>query len=175
MKFLKTITIATVLMFSFGKANAQKIAHIDYDSLTSMMPQTDSVKKVMTDFVDQLKKTLDKMQNDLKSLYDDYQLNKDKWTPLILGVKEKELQDSQQRIQDFQTSAQQAIQKRNEELVKPINKAAKDAIKAVAIAKGYKLVIDSGLENVLYSEASDDIMPLVKAQLKIKTPGPAPK
>ena len=168
MKTIKIITLVAFMLFSIGKANAQKIAHINYDSLTSMMPQTDSVKKVMTDFVDQLKKTMDKMQNDLKSLYDDYQLNVEKWTPLIKGVKEKELQDSQQRIQDFQTSAQQAIQKQNEILVKPINEKAKKAIKAVAMEKGYKLVLDSGLENVLYAEPTDDIMPLVKLKLGIK-------
>lgn len=168
MKFFKTITIAAIMMFSFGKANAQKIAHIHYDSLTSMMPQTDSVKKVMTDFVDQLKKTLDKMNSDAQALYADYEAKKDTWAPLILGVKQKELQDAQQRIQDFQTSAQQAIQKKNEELVKPINDKAKKAIKAVAMEKGYKMVIDSGLENVLYSEASDDIMALVKLKLGIK-------
>ena len=168
MKLLKTITIAAILMFSFGKANAQKIGHLNYDSLTSMMPQTDSVKKVMADFVDQLKKILDGYQNDLKTKYDDYQANVDKWTPLIKGVKEKELQDAQQRIQEFQTNAQTEIQKKNEQLVKPINEKAKKAIKAVALEKGYKMILDSGLENVLYAEPSDDIMPLVKLKLGIK-------
>src|SRR5438552_10370188 len=118
MKFLKTITIAAMLMFSFGKMNAQKIAHIDYDSLTRMMPQTDSVKKVMQDFVDQLKKTLDGMQSELKTKYDDYTVNADKMAGFLKAQKEKEMQDLQARIQDFQTQAQQEIQKKNETLVK---------------------------------------------------------
>jgi outer membrane protein len=169
-KFLKSIAIVSVMFFSFGSLNAQKIAHLNYDSLLNMMPQMDSVKKVSADFIKQLEAQLTAMQNDLQTKYADYQKHTaaGDWTDLIKQVKEKELQDLQQRIQDFQQSAQQEIQKKNEELSKPINEKAHKAIKEVAMEKGYKMVLDSGLDNVLYSEPSDDIMPLVKAKLKIK-------
>jgi outer membrane protein len=167
-KFLKPVVLATVALFTFNASHAQKIGHINYDTLLAHMPQMDSVRKVAADFVKQLESQLTAMQNELQTKYNDYQANKDKWTDLIKSVKEKELQDLQQRIQDFQQTAQQEIQKKNEELTKPINEKAKKAIKEVAMEKGYKMILDTGLENVLYYEPSDDILPLVKAKLHIK-------
>ena len=167
-KFLKSIMIAALMLFSFSVLNAQKIAHINYDTLLAQMPQMDSVRKVAQDFIKQLETQLGAMQNELQTKYQDYQAHTNDYTPLIKQVKEKELQDLQQRIQDFQTSAQQEIQQKNEALTKPINDKAKKAIKEVALEKGYKMVLDSGLDNVLYSEPSDDILLLVKAKMKIK-------
>jgi outer membrane protein len=168
MKFLKVTMLATVMLFSFSSVNAQKIAHINYDSLLAHMPEMDSIRKVAGDFVKQLESQLTAMQNELQTKYADYQAHEKDYTDLIKNVKQKELQDLQQRIQDFQQSAQQEIQKKNETLTKPVNEKARKAIKEVAMKLGYKMVLDTGLENVLYCEPSDDILPQVKAYLKIK-------
>lgn len=169
-KFLKTITVAAMMALSFTAVQAQKIAHIDYDSLLSLMPQMDSVKKVSQDYVKTLETQLGAMQNDLTTKYNKYLADKDagKLTPLIQKTIEDDLQRLQQNIQEFQQSAQGDIQKKNEELSKPINAKAKKAISDVAKEKGYKMVIDSSLDTVLYSEASDDILPFVKTKLGIK-------
>lgn len=86
----------------------------------------------------------------------------------IRKAKEKEIQDLGGRIQDFQESAQTSVQKKKEEVYSPIIKKAEDAIKAVAKDKGYTYVFDSGVGVLLYSNDSDDIMPLVKEKLKLK-------
>ncbi|HVA98516.1 MAG TPA: OmpH family outer membrane protein, partial [Bacteroidia bacterium] len=75
--------------------------------------------------------------------------------------------DLNQRIQDFQTQAQQDIQKKNDELTKPVYDKAKKAIDEVAKEKGYKYVLDTSTGVVLYSEPSDDILDLVKKKLGI--------
>ena len=98
----------------------------------------------------------------------DYQSKEKQYTDLIKQTKQKELQDMNQHIQDFQVAAQSDFQKKNDELTKPINQKAKKAIEKVAKEKGYKLVIDSGLGGVLYSEPADDIFLLVKKELGIK-------
>ncbi len=164
----KVMLIVCVLSLTAFSGNAQKIAHINFDSLISLMPQMDSVRKVSQEFVKTLSAQLEKMQLEFQTKYQDYMANKDKYTDLIKQIKEKELQDLQANIQDFQQSAQQEIQKKNEELGAPINKKARDAIKKVAMAKGYKYVLDTSTDNVLYFEPSDDILPLVKIELKIK-------
>ena len=167
-KFSKVILFSTVLMLAASAAIGQKmmIAHVNYDSVLASMPEMDTVRNKAQNFVKQLETQLTSMQNDLQTKYQDYQLHVKDYTELIKGVKEKEMQDLQQRIQDFQQTAQQEIQKENERLIKPVNDRAHKAIKEVANEKGYKLVLDSGLESVLYSEPSDDILPLVKVKLK---------
>jgi outer membrane protein len=108
------------------------------------------------------------MQKELNDKLADYQAHEKDYTDLIKNTKQKELQDLNQRIQDFQVSAQTDFQKKNEELTKPINEKAKKSIEKVAKAKGYKMVIDASGGTLLYSEPADDLFNAVKADLGIK-------
>lgn len=165
---IKIVLVALIGCASMNKVNAQKIAHLDFDSLISIMPQMDSLRKVSNEFVKQLESQLMGMQNELNTKYQEYLTNKDKYTDLIKQTKEKDLNELNQRIQDFQQSAQLEIQKKNEELAKPLHNKARKAIEAVAKEKGYKMVIDTSMDVLLYYEAGDDIFGLVKAKLGVK-------
>src|ERR1035437_5188 len=108
------------------------------------------------------------MQKELNDKNAEYQNNVKNYTDLIKQTKQNELQDINKRIQDFQAQAQTDFQKKNTELMKPINEKAKKAIEKVAKAKGYKIVLDSGGGRVLFTEPADDIFSFVKAELGIK-------
>jgi len=150
--------------------NAQKTAHIDFDSLISVMPQMDSIKKVSQEFYKTLETQLVSMNNEYQQKLADYTANEKNWTDLIKGIKKKELEELGNRIQEFQYQAQAEIEKKNAELAKPLYEKAKKAIADVAKEKGYKLVLDSSdaVSAVLYSEPTDDIFNLVKAKMGIK-------
>ena len=156
------LTVSSTVSF------AQKAAFIDLDSLLSVMPEMTAAKKTSADYYKDLETTLTGMQKDLNDKLADYQSNEPKYTDLIKQTKQKELQDLNQRIQDFQVKAQTDFQKKNEELTKPINAKAKKAIEKVAKAKGYKSVFDSSAGLVLYSDVADDIFNAVKAELGVK-------
>ena len=164
---LKSLVIAGFVSAS-AVSFAQKTAYIELDSLLSVMPEMTAAKKVSADHYKQLEATLTTMQKELNDKLADYQAHEKDYTDLIKQTKQKELQDLNQRIQDFQVSAQTDFQKKNEELTKPINEKAKKAIEKVAKAKGYKLVIDSSAGTLLYSDPADDIFNAVKADLGIK-------
>jgi outer membrane protein len=115
-----------------------------------------------------LESALADMQKELNDKNVEYQNNEKTYTDLIKQTKQKELQDINQRLQSFQQQAQADFQKKNVELMKPINEKAKKAIAKVAKAKGYKIVLDTTLGGVLYYEPTDDIFLLVKAELGIK-------
>ena len=83
-------------------------------------------------------------------------------------LKQQELQDLGNRIDDFRQSAQESIQKKKEELYGPILKRAEDAIKDVAKEKGYAYIFDTSSGSFLYAQESDDITSLVKTKLAIK-------
>lgn len=163
-KSLVVIGALTVSTATF----AQKTAYVELDSLLSIMPEMTEAKKVSADFYKQLESTLTTMQKDLNDKLADYQANEAKYTDLIKTTKQKELQDLNQRIQDFQVAAQTDFQKKNDELTRPINAKAKKAIEKVAKAKGYKLVVDSSVGVLLYMDPADDIFSAVKAELGIK-------
>ncbi|MBI4931252.1 MAG: OmpH family outer membrane protein [Bacteroidetes bacterium] len=168
MKSIFKSLILTGLITSSVASFAQKAAFIDLDSLLSVMPEMVDAKKVSADHYKQLETTLTTMQKELNDKLADYQANEKVYTDLIKTTKQKELQDLNQRIQDFQVQAQTDFQKKNEELTKPINEKAKKAIEKVAKLKGYKVVLDSSLGVILYSEPVDDIFNAVKAELGVK-------
>jgi len=163
-KSLAVIGFLTVSSVSF----AQKTAFINLDSLLSVMPEMAEAKKSAAEHYKQLESTLSTMQKELNDKLAEFQANESKYTDLIKQTKQKELQDLNQRIQDFQTQAQIDFQKKNEDLTRPINARAKKAIEKIAKTKGYKMVMDSSGGLVLYSEPADDIYAAVKTELGIK-------
>ena len=167
MKTLKSFFVIALAAFSLS-ASAQKAAFIDLDSLLSVMPEMAAAKQASADHYKQLSSTLEAMQKDLNEKLADYQKIEPTLTPLVKETKQKEMQDLNQRIQDFQVQAQTEFQKKNDELTKPINEKAKKAIEKVAKAKGYKMVVDTSTGTVLYNDPMDDIFNAVKAELGIK-------
>jgi outer membrane protein len=171
LKSLVVIGIVTASSVSF----AQKTAYIDLDSILSIMPEMAKAKDSSAFFYKQLESQLTFMQKDLNDKLADYQTHEKEYIDIIKQQKQKDLQDLNQRIQDFQVQAQTSFQKKNDDLTKPINDKAKKAIAKVAKAKGFKLVIDASAGTLLYSEPSEDIFNLVKAELGIKDAPVAPK
>jgi|ERR1051326_616384 outer membrane protein len=163
----KSLFVIGLSALSFSSF-AQKNAFIDLDSLLSVMPEMADAKKASADYYKQLETTLTTMQKELNDKLAEYQANEKTYTDLLKNTKQKELQDLNQRIQDFQVQAQTDFQKKNDELTKPINEKAKKAIEKVAKAKGYKMVFDASGGMLLYTEPADDLFNAVKAELGVK-------
>jgi outer membrane protein len=106
------------------------------------------------------------METELQTKYQDYMANGQTQPDLVKQAKEKELQDLNKRIEDFKASAQQDYQRKYGEMSKPIYDKAKKGIDLVAKENGYKYVLDTSTGNVLYSEAAEDILQLVKKKLE---------
>lgn len=164
---LKSLVVALIIASPVASF-AQKAAFIDLDSLISLMPEMEAAKKSSADYYKQLEGTLGTMQKELNDKITEYQTNEKNYTDLIKQTKQKELQDLDQRIKDFQMQAQTDFQKKNEELTRPINEKAKKAIEKVAKSKGYKMVLDSSAGMLLYKDPADDLFTLVKAELGLK-------
>ena len=146
-------------------ANAQKVAHLHLDSLSNLMPETKTAKGIAEAYFNDLKKTVSSMEEEFQKKYNDYLQNEATMNDLIKKTKQDELQSLQTRIQDFNQQAQMDYQKKSAELTAPIMEKAKKAIEAVAKENGYKYVLDTSAGNVLYSEASEDILLTVKKKL----------
>ena len=81
----------------------------------------------------------------------------------------QELEDIRQRVENFTQVAQQDMNKKQQELLAPIQDKLRNAIKAVGDEKGYAYIIDNNPGIVLYTgNAAIDATPLVKAKLGLK-------
>jgi outer membrane protein len=168
---MKNLAKTVIILFLMGFTTVsiaqvkQKFGHIDSNELLKLMPGRDSATAKITAYSKTLETQLKGMQGELETKYKDYQDNEKNWTELIKQTKQKELQDIQARIEAFQQSAQDDLEKKQNELLKPIIDKAKAAIEKVAKENQYTYIFDAGLGVLLYSDPTNDIMSLVKKEL----------
>jgi outer membrane protein len=170
---LKIAVVGCLLILGSFSANAQKVAHIHLDSLINLMPESKTAQAAVQEYAKQLENEVTKMQAELQRLYEEYQAKSKDWAELVRASKEKELNDLNQRITDFQQQAQQDYQKKTAELSKPVFDKAKKAIEQVAKENSYKYVLDTSSGVVIYFEPTEDIIGLVMKKLGITATPPA--
>jgi outer membrane protein len=146
--------------------NAQKIAHLSFDSLISLMPETKIATETAQEYLKGLESEMEGMQTELQNKYNSYMEVQATMSDLVKKNKENEIQQLQTRIQEFQRQAEMDYKRKQGELTLPIMEKAKKGIEAVAKEGGYKYVLDTSPGNtaVLYSEG-DDILMQVKKKL----------
>ena len=163
----KSLIAIAICLFALGSsAMAQKnvkLGHINSQELMQIMPGRDSIQSVLQKEVAELESTLKTMYAEYESRSNDYMQNQTGWTELIRQTKQREIQDMETRIREFQQNAQTKMQEREAELTKPIIDRAKKAIEDVAREGNYTYVFDGA--TLLYSQGSEDIMPQVKKKL----------
>ncbi len=156
-------------------AQAQKVAHLDYDSLLSAMPETKMASETANAYLSSLDAELTAMQQEFKKKEQTF-LSESNASEFLKSTRQKELEQLQKRIEDFKTQARQDYGKRQIELTTPIMEKAQAAVKAVAKELGYKYVLDKSRRStfILYSEESDNILGKVLKKLESMPPANLP-
>ncbi|MBI2968046.1 MAG: OmpH family outer membrane protein [Bacteroidetes bacterium] len=147
---------------------AQKVAVVHVDSILLQMPSVQAAQKSAQDYLSQLENEVGKMQEEYNRKAEEFIKDSASYSPLIKDTKLKELNDLRQRISDFQVKAQQDYRNKQSELFKPVMDTVQKAIKKVAVAKGYSVVLDRSQGIVLYSSDAVDIYRDVIKELGLK-------
>lgn len=173
---IRIFTVSILIAVCTTEIQAQKIAHLNLDSLISSMPESKTVKEESQNYLKSLENEVMAMTDEFQKKYNDYMANAEKMSELVRKTKEEELTGMQRRIEEFKISAQQDYQKKMNEYLQPLIDKAKKAIEMVAKESGYKYVLDitPGNTNVLYSEPSDDIFNAVKKKMDAMPPAQIP-
>ena len=81
----------------------------------------------------------------------------------------QELQDDYVKIQNFQQTAAQDLQRQQDTLLAPITQKLQNAIQAVGAEGGYTFIFDQAAGSIIYTGANaEDVSAKVKAKLGIK-------
>ena len=166
-KLIAAALILTAITFQTSQAQI-KLGHINSTQLLSLMPETKGADSALQKFGTSLESQLKTMTAEYDTKVNELQDKKESMAEPIYKAKVKELSDLEDRIREFQSSAQESIQKKKEELYSPILKKADEAIKAVSKEKGYTYIFDASAGFLLYAQDSDDILSLVKTKLGLK-------
>ncbi len=165
-KTVKILAILALVTFTFASnAQAQKFGHVDFAKLYSLMPGQDSIRAVYEAYATGLQNQMTTMQAELENKFGEYQANQATMSNIIKQTKEREIQDLQTRIEEFNAQAQQDLVTKEQELTAPVIERARAAVEDIAKEKGYTYIFNSTEGLLLYAAPSDDVLPLVKAKL----------
>ena len=152
----------------------QKTGHFSSDAVMKQLPDAQDAQKQLDQIVADWQQELNKMQDEWKRKYDDYDKKKLIMTEERRSETEKELRDMDQKIADFRNQKfgqnGELFNKQNE-LMKPIQDRVFKAVQDVAHEEGYDYIFDkSGEILLMYSNDKYDITQKVLAKLKVVAP-----
>ncbi len=168
-KIMKAALVAAMVFCVTSVTYGQKMGRINTQEIVMAMPETETMQVNLEAFRKDLSDNLETMQVEFNNKFAEYQSNLKTYTDAIRGLKETELQDLQNRMKQFESTAMQEIQAKQSELLEPIISKARDAINKVSTDGGYDVVYDISTGSLAYvNEATVvDIAPLVKSELGI--------
>ena len=163
-KFFVFATMALAGITAFAQP---KFAHVNLNELVQLMPEMDEARTAMDASSKEANETYMAMVEEFNSKAQAYQQKASSWTPAIRESKEKELNEIQGRIQEFQESIQAELQQQQQQLMAPIYKKASDTVNAIAKEAGYIFVFE--VSQLIYVDAqqSTDITPQAREKLGI--------
>ena len=169
MKHIFNIVLVTVLIMSSLTVSAQslKIGHINSAKLMTELPK---IKKADTDlqtYAQQKDAQLKGMLNEYQSMVQEYTTKEPTMENWLKEAEQQKIITAEQKIQEFQQTAQQQIADKKEELYGPVLEEVQKAIDVYAKANGYTYILDVSLGSVLFGVEANDLTDKIKASLGI--------
>lgn len=170
MKHLTKLFLAIALIVAAGTVTAQtnaKLGYVNSGKLLEKIPGRDTLEKQLRDYRKGLEDQVQSMVVEYRNKLQNYQENSGSMSDLIRQSKESELQELEQRIQNFRQTADADLQNKQSELFNPLLEKAQKAIEKVAEEHGYTYVFDVSMGTLLYYEKGDNLQTLVEKELGI--------
>ncbi|MEN8697358.1 MAG: OmpH family outer membrane protein [Bacteroidia bacterium] len=164
----KVLIILTILCAAIVSQAQTKVAHINSSELIESMPEADSISARLAKEQESWKGIVEEKGIELEAKYTAFMTIKDdpNVSIAVKEIKQQEVQNLQQQYQELQQTANDVLQKKQQELLAPLLERVKTTIADVAKANGYAYVMDTTEgSGIIFSDAKFDLMPLVKAKL----------
>ena len=166
----KILIIAACALMAVTTASAQKFGNINMGEVFDAMPKRAQVQKEMEDLQAKYESELSKMGDEYQKKVSDYLAEQETLEKNIADARAQEIDQLQQRIQNFREMAAKDLQQQQQSKVAPIVEKINKAIQSVGEKEGFTYIFDLSQGNILYFSPSQcvDILPLVKKELGIQ-------
>ncbi|MDE5808424.1 MAG: OmpH family outer membrane protein [Muribaculaceae bacterium] len=162
-KILLAVALAIPMLVS---AQSLKVGVVDTNVIMQAMPDTKTAETKLADTSKKYEDEFAKLQQEMARLYEEFQKMPENEPQAIKERKMRELTDMQQKIETFNQTASQDLQRMQQELMQPIVAKIKNAIESVGKENGYSLIQESAAV-IYYGAPVDDITAKVKAKLGV--------
>ena len=167
-RFMLLAVTATMMCFA---AQAQKFGYVNTSATFNVMPEKATAESTRKPVSDKYGAEHKNLQEAFQKKMADYEAaDKDASTPQAIKDRHnQELQDDYVKIQNFQQTASQDLQRQQETLLAPITQKLQNAIQAVGAEGGYTFIFDQAAGAIIYTGTNaEDVSAKVKAKLGIK-------
>ena len=166
------LAILACLFIGNTASSQTKIAYISVDEVVQLMPEYKKAMSEMAQFDSALQINYAETLRELNRQDSIYKADSSKWSNAIRTANREKMKKLLTELQGFESSYQQQMQQRQEELMTPVAQKATALIQEVAKAAGYGYVFRK--EALLVQPDADDLLPAIKKKLGSGA-SPAPK
>ena len=124
-------------------ASAQKLAHVNSQEIFNAMPELKSVQDSVSTLAGKYETVLANMQEEFNKKVAAFQKDQATMTAGVRDFRQQEIAEMEQRIYLFRQTAQEDIQKKQQEFLMPIQPKMMDAIKKVGAEQGCAYVLEA--------------------------------
>lgn len=165
---MKKLIVSMLLLLPLGlAAQEMKIAIVNTQEVFSLLPELNDVENQIATFRKQYEDQMKGMEDEYNRKYADLTAQSDSLTENIRILRIQEIEDIRTRLENFIPTARQEIEKKQNELVAPLEEKIHRAIKEVADENGYSYVMSPQV--MLYTgSGAIDATSKVKAKLGLK-------
>ena len=156
MKKILLALLVAIPMFAF--AQAPKFGVVNTQTIAEAMPELKAAQEQVQASTQKYEEELKKLQEKIEKDFADFQAL-DANTPE--SIKERRMQDIQQqeqKMQQFHSTAMQDLQRQQAALMAPIQDEIYNAVKDISDSKGYSLILDRASDTgIIFASPKIDI------------------
>lgn len=163
------LTAATLATPAAQAQAPLKIGYTSVQYVLAQMPESKQIESELKTYSGQLEAQLKSKTTKFQADVAEYQKGAAAMTDIVKADKEKDLSGQQQSIQEFQRSAEQSLQQKQQSLLKPALEKLQKTIDAVADENGYTYVLNSDGDSplLLHGPKDGDISDVILKKMGI--------
>lgn len=146
---------------------AQKFAVINTEALMGSMPELKTVSEQLEASNKKYQDEFNKLQEEFGKKFEEFQALEESTPQTIKDRRMQEMQELENKIQQFRQTASEDLQRQQQQLMAPIQEKVVKAIQAIGAEGGYTFVFENQVPIYVGTDVTD-ITPAVKTRLGIQ-------
>jgi outer membrane protein len=150
---------------------AQKYGHLNVGNLLELMPETKAADEELKNYQEELRSKGQEMANAFREEAEKFLADAQagNLAPVVEQKKREELTKKQEEIANYEKEMERKLNEKRRELLGPIEKKVIESVEKIAKENGYTMVFNTSMFNsILFVRESDDLLPLMKAELGVE-------
>jgi len=161
------ITVLIVTSVVFAQQGMPKIGFVNSEKIINELPEAKEAQQRLEGFVNNAQDEIKKRSDALQAKYEDYQKQSNMLNESAKQVRQKELVEEEQKLNQYRAEKQQELAAQREKVMKPIQEKVFKAIEKMAKDKKLSFVFDKANDvPLLYADPLYDFTPDVIILLK---------